>query len=134
MATKNPRVVGYVSLETHAMLKKFMNDNDLTESKAINAILSEFFGTVSNTLNSISGRAPDKVLQRIATLERQVAELANALGEYVASEQEVSRKRRSQAAVKPHTKIKSWNLKKVCDRVLSNWLVSKPLESKERIK
>lgn len=84
MATKNPCVVGCVNPETHAKPKEFMQEKALTESKAINAIFSEFFGTVSSTLNGIPGRSLDEVRQRIAALEQQVAELADALGEFAA--------------------------------------------------
>lgn len=81
MGTKNPRVVGYVSPENHAKLKEFMTYRDLTESKAINVVLSEFFGTATSTLSGIPGRTLDDVLERIAALE---AEMAHALGESAA--------------------------------------------------
>ena len=35
MATKNPRVVGYITPENHSQLKEFVQKRSLTESKAI---------------------------------------------------------------------------------------------------
>ena len=44
MATKNPRVVGYIQPDTHIKLQQYMEANSLTESKALDLILSEYFG------------------------------------------------------------------------------------------
>ncbi len=80
MATKNPRVVGYISPETHARLKALMSEKKLTESKAVALALSEYFGT--NTLTP--GMTTDEIQQRLAALEQQMAELASSLGEFAA--------------------------------------------------
>ena len=80
MVTKNPRVVGYVNSKNHEQLKEFMEQRGLTESKAIDVILSQFFGTaapLSNTLNSTL----EEVLDRVTALEQQMGE---AMGESVA--------------------------------------------------
>ena len=81
MATKNPRVVSYVSPENHARLKKYVQQQGLTESKAIDAILNEFFGTVSSALSSTDSSTLKQVLDRLATLEQQMGE---AMGEFAA--------------------------------------------------
>ncbi len=52
MATKNPRVVGYVSPENHTQLKEFIEKHSLTESKAIDVILSQFFCAASKADSS----------------------------------------------------------------------------------
>jgi uncharacterized protein YdaU (DUF1376 family) len=52
MATKNPRVVGYVSPENHTQLKEFIEKHSLTESKAIDVILSQFFCAASKAESS----------------------------------------------------------------------------------
>lgn len=81
MATKNPRVVSYVSPENHARLKKYVQQQGLTESKAIDAILNEFFGTASSALSSTDSSTLKQVLDRLATLEQQMGE---AMGEFAA--------------------------------------------------
>lgn len=43
MATKNPRVVGYIDPEDHTKLQQFMKDYGVSESKAIALILHSFF-------------------------------------------------------------------------------------------
>jgi uncharacterized protein YdaU (DUF1376 family) len=53
MATKNPRVVSYVSPKNHKMLEKFAQQQSLTESKAIDAILSEFFATATDGIRQV---------------------------------------------------------------------------------
>ena len=80
MATKNPRVVGYVSFKSHAQLKKFVEQHGLTESKAIDVILSQFFGTAA-PLSSTHSSTLKEVLDRVTALEQQMGE---AMGESVA--------------------------------------------------
>ena len=77
MTTKNPRVVGYVSPENHTQLKEFIKQQGLTESKAIDVIFSQFFGTASPLLSS----TPQELSERVAVLEQQMAEV---MGEFVA--------------------------------------------------
>lgn len=86
MATKNPRVVGYITSSTHAQLREFMAARRLTESKAVDAVLSEFFQTAPRANNSDTGSIPssDEVRDRLAALEKQVLELAAAVGESAA--------------------------------------------------
>lgn len=77
MATKNPRVVGYVQPDTHAKLKEYMDANGLTESKALDLILSEYFGV------SVPRVAPSSTpleVGRIEALEQNFAELVERLG------------------------------------------------------
>lgn len=81
MATKNPRVVGYVSPENHAQLKKYVEKQSLSESKAIDAILSQFFGSLADKSGSLDSSTLSKVLDRLAALEQQMAEV---IGEFVA--------------------------------------------------
>jgi antitoxin component of RelBE/YafQ-DinJ toxin-antitoxin module len=47
MASETVRVVSYISQETYAELRKFMERQELTESQAIDAILSDRFGTAT---------------------------------------------------------------------------------------
>jgi ABC-type molybdenum transport system ATPase subunit/photorepair protein PhrA len=77
MATKNPRVVGYVSPENHDQLKEFVKQQGLTESKAIDVIFSQFFGTAS----ALPSSTPQELSERVAVLEQQMAEV---MGECVA--------------------------------------------------
>jgi hypothetical protein len=77
MATKNPRVVGYVSPENHIQLKKFVKHQGLTESKAIDAIFSQFFCSASPLPSS----TPQELSDRVAVLEQQMGEV---MGESVA--------------------------------------------------
>ncbi len=77
MATKNPRVVGYVSPENHTQLKEFIKNQGLTESKAIDAIFSQFFGSASPLPSS----TPQELSDRVAVLEQQMGEV---MGESVA--------------------------------------------------
>jgi ABC-type molybdenum transport system ATPase subunit/photorepair protein PhrA len=83
MATKNPRVVGYVSPANHAKLREFMEQEELSESKALDVILSAYFGTPS-TLKSVTLGIPSDIPDRVATLEQQIAELRVELGEFAA--------------------------------------------------
>lgn len=77
MATKNPRVVGYVSPENHGQLKEFVKQQGLTESKAINVIFSQFFSTAS----ALPSSTPQELSERVAVLEQQMGEV---MGECVA--------------------------------------------------
>lgn len=77
MATKNPRVVGYVQPDTHAKLKEYMQANALTESKALDIILSEYFG-VSVPRVTLSSTPVE--VERIEALEKLVAEMGDRLG------------------------------------------------------
>lgn len=81
MATKNPRVVGYVSPENHTQLKEFVKQQGLTESKAIDVIFSQFFGTASPLPSSTQSSIPQEFSERVAVLEQQMAEV---MGESVA--------------------------------------------------
>jgi bifunctional N-acetylglucosamine-1-phosphate-uridyltransferase/glucosamine-1-phosphate-acetyltransferase GlmU-like protein len=77
MATKNPRVVGYITPENHSQLKEFVEKHSLTESKAIDMILSQFFSAASEAESSIL----KELLNRVTVLEQHMAEV---LGELVA--------------------------------------------------
>lgn len=81
MATKNPRVVGYVQPDTHAKLKEYMEANGLTESKALDLILSEYFG-VSVPRVALSSTPVE--VERIEALEKQVAELGDGIVKQIA--------------------------------------------------
>jgi hypothetical protein len=81
MATKNPRVVGYVSPENHVELQKFVEQQGLTESKAIDVIFSQFFSTASEANSGTKSSILKEVLNRIAALEQQMVEV---MGESVA--------------------------------------------------
>jgi ABC-type molybdenum transport system ATPase subunit/photorepair protein PhrA len=83
MATKNPRVVGYVSPDNHAKLREFMEQQGLSESKALDVILSAYFGTPS-ALKSVTAGILSDIPDRVTTLEQQIAELRNELGEFAA--------------------------------------------------
>jgi hypothetical protein len=80
MAIKNPRVVGYIDPEDHAKLKAFMEQRELTESKAIAVIVNAFFGGTTKAQSNTPSR-PDDVVDRIAALERQMEQV---LGESLA--------------------------------------------------
>lgn len=93
MATKNPRVVGYIQPETHAKLKQFMEEYNVSESKALDLILGEYFGvevprvTFSSTpdIDSKINEAINQGLaQAIASLQQQLDELRSQLGEFAA--------------------------------------------------
>jgi hypothetical protein len=85
MATKNPRVVGYIQPDTHVKLQQYMQTNNLTESKALDLILSEYFGVdvprvaLSSTLD-IDSRIDEKLTPILAELQ----ELRTQLGKSVA--------------------------------------------------
>jgi hypothetical protein len=83
MATKNPRVVGYIQPDTHVKLQQYMQTNNLTESKALDLILSEYFGVdvprvaLSSTLD-IDSRIDEKLTPILAELEEMRAELGKS--------------------------------------------------------
>jgi hypothetical protein len=102
MATKNPRVAAYIQPTTHEKLKAYMIANNLTESKAIDVILGEFFGvevprvTVGVSPSSLPSNIDERLtlLERvdvvglledaIAPLRSELEALRLELGEYVA--------------------------------------------------
>ncbi len=76
MATKNPRVVGYIQPETHAKLKQYMEVNGLTESKALDVILSEYFGVdVPRVAPSNTPDIDSRIAEAIAPLAERLAAL-----------------------------------------------------------
>ncbi|WP_414582667.1 hypothetical protein [Scytonema sp. PCC 10023] len=81
MATQNPRIVGYVSPENHDQLKKFVEQQALTESKGIDVILSQFFSTASDPNSGNQSSILNVVLDRVTALEQQMVEV---MGECVA--------------------------------------------------
>jgi hypothetical protein len=89
MATNNPRVVGYVQPDTHTKLRQYMQANNVTESKALDLILSEYFGVdvprvaLSSTLD-IDSRIDQKLAPILAEFEGQLEELRAELGEFAA--------------------------------------------------
>lgn len=86
MTTKNPRIVGYVTPENHAKLKEFMEQRQLSESKAIDVILGQFFGTApASLLENTFGSTPE-VLERLASVEARLAELTSVEARLVALE------------------------------------------------
>jgi hypothetical protein len=82
MATKNPRVVGYIQPDTHVKLQQYMQANNLTESKALDLILGEYFGvevprvTLSNTLD-VDSKINEAINQAIAPIQRQLDQLSD---------------------------------------------------------
>jgi hypothetical protein len=84
MATKNPRVVGYIQPDTHEKLKQYMEEYDVSESKALDLILGEYFGvdvprvTLGSTLD-IDSRIDAKLAPVLAELQGLKAELAASL-------------------------------------------------------
>lgn len=85
MATKNPRVVGYIQPATHEKLKQFMEEHDVSESKALDLILGEFFGVeVPRVASSVLPDVDSKINEAIAPLQRQLEELRTQLGELAA--------------------------------------------------
>lgn len=81
MATKNPRVVGYIDPDDHKKLQDFMKQSNLTESRAIAAIVNAFFGGTPEEL-SRTPVAPE----RIEAIEQQLAELSGKLNCYLERE------------------------------------------------
>lgn len=76
MTTKNPRVAAYIQSATHEKLKQFMAENKVTESKAIDIILGEFFGVevprvvTGNLPSSLPSSLPSDIDERLIALER----------------------------------------------------------------
>ncbi len=85
MATKNPRVVGYIQPDTHAKLKQYMEQNNVSESKALDLILGEYFGvdvprvTLGSTPD-LDSRIDEKMAPVLAELEGIKAALAQLPG------------------------------------------------------
>lgn len=75
MATKNPRIVSYVSPENHAQLRKFVQQQGLSESKAIDMILSLFFSTACDFNSNHQSSILNVVLDRVTALEQQMVEV-----------------------------------------------------------
>ena len=76
MATKNPRVVGYIQPETHVKLKQFMEEYNVSESKALDLILGEYFGVEVPRVTL--GSTPDidsRINEAIAPIQNELAEL-----------------------------------------------------------
>lgn len=81
MATKNPRVVGYVQPETHVKLKQFMEEYNVSESKALDLILAEYFGVEMPRV--APGSTPDidsKISEAIAPIKAELEEIKLRLG------------------------------------------------------
>jgi len=84
MATKNPRVVGYIQPDTHVKLQQYMQTNNLTESKALDLILSEYFGVdvprvaLSSTLD-IDSRIDEKLTPILAELQEMRTQLGKSV-------------------------------------------------------
>jgi hypothetical protein len=84
MATKNPRVVGYIQPSTHEKLKQFMEEYNISESKALDLILGEYFGVeVPRVASSSTLDIDSKINEAIAPLQQQLDELRVSLGECV---------------------------------------------------
>jgi hypothetical protein len=80
MATKNPRVVGYIQPETHAKLKQFMEEHNVSESKALDLILGEHFGVeVPRVTLSITPDIDSRIDEAIAPIRQELAELKAAI-------------------------------------------------------
>jgi len=88
MATKNPRVVGYIQPATHEKLKQFMEEYGVSESKALDLILGEYFGVdvprvaSSSTLDvdsKINEAINQGLAQAIAPLQNQIEEIRGAV-------------------------------------------------------
>ena len=84
MATKNPRVVGYIDPEDHAKLQRFMKDYGVTESKAIALILHSFFtgeavSTETSRVNEALSNTPE-LTQVVKELAQRVEHLEAHLG------------------------------------------------------
>jgi vacuolar-type H+-ATPase subunit I/STV1 len=87
MATKNPRVVGYIDPDDHAKLQQFMKEFDCTESKAIALILHSYFSNipvstpasrVNEALSSTPSNTLDiRVIERLETLESKLETLGS---------------------------------------------------------
>lgn len=64
--------------ENRAKLREFMEVNQLTESQAIAMIVRAFFSDTRQPLSNAPS-SPDEILQRLAVLEQQIAELEGKL-------------------------------------------------------
>lgn len=89
MATKNPRVVGYVDPDDHAKLQQFMKDYGVTESRAIALILHSFFtgeavSTETSRVKEALGNTPE-LTQVVKELVQRVEHLEAHLGKQVAA-------------------------------------------------
>lgn len=85
MATKNPRVVGYIQPETHAKLKQYMEQNNVSESKALDLILGEYFGV--DVPRVTLGSTPDidsRIDEKLAPVFAELEELKTELGKFAA--------------------------------------------------
>lgn len=81
MATKNPRVVGYIQPENHAKLRQFMDEHDVTESKALDLILGEYFGVdVPRVTLGSTPEVDSKIEEAIAPLKQELEEIKLRLG------------------------------------------------------
>lgn len=81
MATKNPRVVGYIAPDDYERLQSFMKERNLTESKAIAAIINAFFGGTPEELSRTLGTPLES--ERIEAIEKQLADLSGKLTCYL---------------------------------------------------
>jgi hypothetical protein len=85
MATKNPRVVGYIQPQTHDKLKQYMEENNVSESKALDLILGEYFGVeVPRVTLSSTPDIDSKISEAIAPIRQELAELRVELGKFQA--------------------------------------------------
>lgn len=88
MATDKTRVTAYVSPGNGELLSEFRKQGNLSESKAVDIILTEFFrGGIpqlpSNAPSNALGRASsasrnDELLEKVAALEARLNEISNA--------------------------------------------------------
>lgn len=85
MATKNPRIVGYIiNPEDHAKLQEFMKGYGVKESKAIGLILHCFFtgssiSTETSRVKEALSNTPE-LTQTVKELVQQVEHLEAHLG------------------------------------------------------
>ena len=81
MATKNPRVVGYIQPQNHEKLKQFMEEYSVSESKALDLILGEYFGVeVPRVALSSTPDIDSRINDAIAPIRQELAELRAELG------------------------------------------------------
>lgn len=81
MATKNPRVVGYIQPQKHEKLKQFMEEYSVSESKALDLILGEYFGVeVPRVAHSSTPDIDSRINDAIAPIRQELAELRAELG------------------------------------------------------
>ncbi len=64
--------------EDYAKLRQFMEANQLTEAQAIAMIVHTFFSDTQQPLSHVPS-SPDEILNRIAVLEQQMAQLEGKL-------------------------------------------------------